>query len=298
MPILPTRPCGRARVARDLLPRLAAVGRLEEAAAGAAARHLVLDAVGLPQRREHHVRVLPIDLDVDGAGLVVAEQHLLPRLAAVGALEDAALVARLAVAAEVGDEDDVGIGRMDADLRDRVGVREADVGPRLAGVGRLVDAVARLDVAADARLAHADEDDVGIGFGDGDGADRRALDLAVGDGRPALAAVGRLPQPAADGAEVRLVLPSFHAGYGDRPAAARRADAAPLVGLQDGRIEEGTGARRLHDTFRPHTEVPSGRHGQHGRTGPQRQTSGNAGHDQILRGMTQNLAFSRPALAA
>ena len=63
--------------------------------------------------------------------------------------------------------------------------READVRPGLAGVGRLVDAVARHDVAADARLAHADVDDVGVRFGDGDGADRRARDLAVGDRRPA-----------------------------------------------------------------------------------------------------------------
>ena len=68
----------QAAGARDLLPRLAAVGRLEEAAAGAAARHLVLDAVRLPQRREHHVRIPAIDLHVDAAGLGVAEQHFLP----------------------------------------------------------------------------------------------------------------------------------------------------------------------------------------------------------------------------
>ena len=84
--------------ARDLSPRLAAVGRLVEAAAGTAARHLVLDAIRLPQRRVHHVRIPPIDADVDRAGLVVAEQLPLPRLAAVDALEEAALVARSAVA--------------------------------------------------------------------------------------------------------------------------------------------------------------------------------------------------------
>ena len=73
-------------------------------------------------------------------------------------------------------------------------------------------AVARHDVAADARLAHADEDDVGVRLRDGDGADRRALDLAVGHRRPVLAAVGGLPQAAADGAEVRLLRPALHAG--------------------------------------------------------------------------------------
>jgi hypothetical protein len=57
------------------------------------------------------------------------------------------------------------------------------VRPRLAGVGRLVDAVARHDVAADARLAHADVDEVRVRLRDGDRADRRALDLTVGDRR-------------------------------------------------------------------------------------------------------------------
>ena len=108
---------------------------------------------------------------------------------------------------------------------------EADVRPGLAGVGRLVDAVARHDVAADARLAHADVDDVGVRFGDGDRADRRARDLAVGDRRPVRAAVGRLPEAAAG--RRRSTPPS--AGPctpddRDRAAAAIGADAAPLEG--------------------------------------------------------------------
>src|SRR4029078_11546450 len=55
--------------ARDFLPRLAAVGRFEQSAAGAAARHLILDAICLPQRGEHYVRIASIDFDVDAAGL-------------------------------------------------------------------------------------------------------------------------------------------------------------------------------------------------------------------------------------
>ena len=121
-------------------------------------------------------------------------------------------------------------------LRDRVGVREADVRPRLAGVGRLVDAVARLDVAADARLAHADEDDVRDRLRDGDRADRRARDLAVGDRRPVLAAVGRLPQTAAGRAEVADLRLALHAGDRDRSAAAIGPDAAPPQAAQDHRV--------------------------------------------------------------
>ena len=98
----------------------------------------------------------------------------------------------------------------------------------------LVDAVARHDVAADARLPHADEDDVGIRLGDGDRADRGALDLAVGHRHPVLAAVGRLPEAAAHGAEVGLARPSLHAAHRDRAAAAIRADAAPPKGVEHG----------------------------------------------------------------
>src|SRR6185312_9366431 len=100
------------RIPGDLRPGLAAVGRLEEPAAGAAAGHLVLDAVRLPQCGIHHVRILRIDRNVDRAGPGITKQLPLPGLAAVDALEDAALVARRAVLAEVGDEDDVWIGRM------------------------------------------------------------------------------------------------------------------------------------------------------------------------------------------
>ena len=84
--------------------------------------------------------------------LASAIEHLAPRLAAVGALVDAALFAvgtpyfpKSATKTMFGF---VGWMRI---LRDRIRVLESDVRPRLAGVGRLVDAVARLDVAADAR---------------------------------------------------------------------------------------------------------------------------------------------------
>ena len=75
-----------------------------------------------------------------------------------------------------------------------------------ASVG-LVDAVAGHDVAADARLAHADVHDVGIRLRDSYGADRGAADLAVGDRRPGVAGIDSLPQPAADRAEVCLERP-------------------------------------------------------------------------------------------
>ena len=97
---------------------------------------------------------------------------------------------------------------MDADPRDRLRLLQADVRPRLAGVGGLVDAVALDDVAAQLGLAHPGVDDVGIRRRDRDGADRRGLDLLVGDRPPRQAAVGRLPDAAAGRAEVVLERPA------------------------------------------------------------------------------------------
>ena len=242
---LPVHALRQPLVARDFRPRLAAVGGLEQAASGTAARHRVLDAVRLPQGGKHDVRIAPVDRDVGASGLRIAEERTLPRLAAVHALEDAALVARFAVVAEVGDVDDVGVGRMDADAGDRLRLAEADVRPRLAGVGRLIQAVAGQDVAADARLAHPEEDDVGVRFGHGDRADRRALDLTVGDGCPRLAAVDRLPQPAADRARVRDLRLPLDPTHRQRASGARRSEAAPLEGLQDRRVDRPGLASRL-----------------------------------------------------
>ena len=116
---------------------------------------------------------------------VIAEEHLAPGLAAVGALVDAALLAvgtpYLPNAATNTMSGFVGWMRI---LEIASDVAEADVRPGLAGVGGFVDAVAGHDVAADARLTHADEDDVGI-VSDTATAPTDALrDLAVGDRRP------------------------------------------------------------------------------------------------------------------
>src|SRR6476659_9600227 len=105
-----------------------------------------------------------IDRDIHAARLVVSKQLPLPGLAAVAALEYAALVAGRAVLSERRHEDDVRVGWMNSDLRDRIGFLEADVGPCLAAVGGPVHAVAGKNVAADAGFPHADEHVVWIRF--------------------------------------------------------------------------------------------------------------------------------------
>ena len=63
---------------------------------------------------------------------------------------------------EYGGKNAVGIARVDGERRNLLSVHEAKVGPGLAGVGGLVDAVAHGEVGAMQALAAADINDVGI----------------------------------------------------------------------------------------------------------------------------------------
>ena len=71
------------------------------------------------------VRVRPVDRDRHGAGLVVDEQHLLPRLAAVLRAVDAAIGSPAERIADRRDVRDVGILRMDLQLADLPDVLQA-----------------------------------------------------------------------------------------------------------------------------------------------------------------------------
>ena len=225
------------RVARDLLPRLAAVGALEESRPRAAGRHLILLAVCLPERSVEHVGIRAIDRDVDRPRPLVTKEHATPVLAAIGRLEHATLRARHTVLAEARDVDDVRIGRVDADLGDAMRLRESDMGPVLPGISGAIHTVAGHDVAADRRLAHADVHEVGVRLTHRDRAHRCRPDLTVRDGEPGVAAVHRLPKAAAGGTEVRFVASADHAGRRDRAAAAVGPDVAPPETRQERRVE-------------------------------------------------------------
>ena len=118
--------------------------------------------------------------------------------------------------------------RVDDDVADVARVRQADVLPGPAAVGRPVDAVAVRDVAADRRLAGAGVDDARVGVRDGDRADGGGLEVAVGDVLPVGAAAGGLPDAPGAGAEVEGRPLGRVAGDGDDAPAAVRADQAPL----------------------------------------------------------------------
>src|SRR5262249_34573776 len=94
----------------EFLPRVAAIVRAVQAAA--AAGQTPRRPPGLPQTRKENARVRRIKTDVDGAGIGVLLEDLLPRFAAVGGAIDAALGVGAERAAEDGRISHVRIGWM------------------------------------------------------------------------------------------------------------------------------------------------------------------------------------------
>ena len=129
---------------------------------------------------------------------------------------------------EGGHVNEVWVVGMDADAGDVTGVLEAEVLPGRAGVVGAVYAVAVGEVDADACLAHAGVNDVGVGLGYGDRAHGGGVEVAVGDVLPVRAAVGGLPDPAADRAEVEDARVDWVTGDGDDAPGTVGPDAAPL----------------------------------------------------------------------
>ena len=129
---------------------------------------------------------------------------------------------------ERSDPDHVAVLRVNTDARNVLCVFEPDVSPRLAGIGRLVDAVALLDVPAELGLARADVHDIGIGLTDLHRADGRAGNLPVGDRPPVHPSIGGLPQSTTRGSKVVLHGPRVAAGTRGGPAASGWTNIAPL----------------------------------------------------------------------
>src|SRR5579859_2719630 len=96
----------------------------------------------LPRACEKRVGILRIHGEVGASGVLVDEEDLLPRLAAVGGLEDAALVLRLVHLAGSANVNDVGIGGMHQHARDASSFLQPHVMPCASGVGGFVSAVA------------------------------------------------------------------------------------------------------------------------------------------------------------
>ena len=128
---------------------------------------------------------------------------------------------------ERGDEQAIGILRIDGDLRNLLRIAEAQVRPRRAGVGRLVDAVADREVRARQPFAAADVEDVGIRRRNRHPANRSGR-LVVEDRLPGAAGVVGLPDAAVHHAYIEGEGLTPMSRRRLRPPRAKRPDVAPL----------------------------------------------------------------------
>src|SRR6266702_2017785 len=233
-----------------------------------------------PERRVDHVRVGRIEHQVSDSGRIAAKQHLVPRLAAVGRLVDAALGIGAVGVALRADVHDLGILEMHPHARDLLRLGEADERPGLAAVGGLPHAVAVRDVAADRVLAGADVDDVGVRLAHADRADG-AAEVLVGHRQPSVAPVGALEHATAHRAEPVLVGPGRGARHRHAAAAAEDPDLAPVERGEDGRVVKRGGGLGRRGTRRGEQDGDGGygdRANGHGVRPPGDGWSGGATH--------------------
>ena len=161
-------------------------------------------------------------------------QGFLPRLAAVGRFVNTPVLVVRPFVSRGGDVDNVGVGRMNHDPRDRVRAGQAHVGPGGTGVGRLVDSGTRHRAAKDVRLAQPDPHRVLVRGRDGDVTDRCG-NAMLEDRCPGGSLVVCLPDAARSGGDVdRVALATrrrdCHIGH--TAADVRRAEELPLEVLE------------------------------------------------------------------
>src|SRR6185436_15450471 len=104
-----------------------------------------------------------IEHDVDAAGVLILVQNFVERAAAIERAEDSALDIRTVRMSEDGDEQTVGIARIDGDHRNLLTVAKSEMRPCFSSVGRLVDAIAGREIGTLQSFAAPDIDDVRIG---------------------------------------------------------------------------------------------------------------------------------------
>ena len=195
------------------LPRLARVGRLVDSAAGTGDDIIPSLPVALPGNGIQGLVVGGVDGDFHHADLLGDVEDLLPCLATVTGLEDAALLVVGVLVAEGSDIHDVIILRVDEDAADVVSVVEPHVLPCAPRVGRLEYTRPGNRTARHVRLAGTDPDQVRILVGYRDDRDRGSR-LALKDRFPSRAVVDGLPEITGAGAAVEGRLTLF-----DRPNA-------------------------------------------------------------------------------
>ena len=247
----PTQLADWPALATDARPALTAVARVPDRAALAFDRREVAQPRQVargPGRGIDAGRIGRIGGEIDDAGPLIDVQALRPVLAAIGAAVDATVRIRAKHMAERADQDRVGILRVDQDGTDVARFAQADVAPVLPAIDRFVDAVAGLDVVARLGVSAAGVKDIGVGCGDCDCADRGVIEAVV-HRLPGGTRVAGLPDATTGGTEVERIRLIGDSGSHGCPAAAERADQAPLQAVEL-RLIGGLGANGRDDEHR------------------------------------------------
>ena len=251
-----------------------------------------------PHRREELVGVLRVDHQVGDARARVHVQDALPRLAAVGGLVDAALLAVTPRRSHGAHVHRARVRRMDDDAVDALRALQPHVPPSVAPVEAAVDAVADARRVARVPFPRARPHHVRVRLRHRDGADPQHR-LVVEDRLPSESAVPRAPHASRGRAHVdhRGVLevdghvgnPSAHPG---RPDAASGHGSEVVGGDLGRRLGLGAGGGGSHGD--------RGGSGDGGGSGqrddrPGHGYGGTADHDTLGRGGSEGRYANRPS---
>ncbi len=135
-----------------------------------------------------------------------------------------------------GDEEPVGIARIDGHHGNLLPIAQAEMRPGRTGIDGLVDTVADGEIGTMQPFPAADVDDVGIGRCNDDCADGAGR-LMIEDRIPGAPVVVGLPHPAVYRADVEDIRLARNAGEGARAAAAKRPDVAPVHFREHRRVD-------------------------------------------------------------
>src|SRR5579863_3774717 len=146
------------------MPGAATVRGFKKSSAGTVIFVVVLPRAlaNLPHGGIDRVGIGGINLDVGAARIFVLGNHFLPILSAVGGAIDAAFLAGAVRMTEDGGQNFVGIPRIHGERGNLLAVGEAEMSPRFAGVGGLVNAVAHGKIRTMQSLTAGNVNDVGI----------------------------------------------------------------------------------------------------------------------------------------
>src|SRR5580700_526943 len=150
----------------------------------------------LPHPGKEHAGIVGIHGKARASDVLSRKKHTFPMLAAVHGPEHAAFLLRSGRTTKRTSENDIGIRRADDNSADPPSLLQPHIRPCLTRIGGLIDSISyHVTIADHPSLAGSRPHDTGIRRCDGQRPNGRNR-LLIENGRPAIAAVGRFPDPA------------------------------------------------------------------------------------------------------